>query len=578
MRRLSVAAVLASLVVLGAPVGPAGASPGQARSTSATSAKTTGDWTMFHNSNDRVGYNSSETGIGTSNAANLTLKWSFMSGASVWSSPTISAGIVYFGSDDKKIYAMDAATGEVLWTKLTGDLVRSSAAVASGVVYIGSDDNKVYALNATTGATVWTATLGDDVEQSAPLVANGMVYVGSLDGFMYALNQSTGAVVWSYDTWAVRGSAAISGTTLYFGSDESKMFAVNATTGALIWSTTLGGMVRNTPAISGTTLYIGADDYKVYALDTATGAIKWQTAALSGCGIVRSAPAVANGKVYVDTGETCPMDSHMYVFDSATGVQVCNHEMADYSTSSVAVANGVAYVGSFSHQLYAFNAADCTKLWDSGFTLMAGGLPSSPAVSGGVVYVGSLDGGLYAFWISAGAPVASYVSILSSGFSPSTVSGHKMGYAVKWTNNDTKTHTATDSTGMGLYDSGSILAGKTYTFQFVGAGVYNYKDTKSTYTGIIKVPMIISPTTGGVTTPFTIQWATAAPPAGFVYDVQIQRPGSTTWSNWKTGVTTTSATFTPDTGTGTYWFKAHIKNSSNGKSCNYSTKLSIVVS
>jgi hypothetical protein len=63
-----------------------------------------------------------------------------------------------------------------------------------------------------------------------------------------------------------------------------------------------------------------------------------------------------------------------------------------------------------------------------------------------------------------------------------------------------------------------------------------------------------------------------------VYDVQIKRPGNTAWFNWKMGVTTMSATFVPDGGTGTYQFKAHIKKTSNGKSSNYSAAVSIVVS
>jgi outer membrane protein assembly factor BamB len=73
--------------------------------------------------------------------------------------------------------------------------------------------------------------------------------------------------------------------------------------------------------------------------------------------------------------------------------------------SSPAVANGVVYVGSAAaNNLYAFSAAGsincsgtpktCTPLWtevtDSDFF-------SSPAVADGLVYVGSADHKLYAF-------------------------------------------------------------------------------------------------------------------------------------------------------------------------------------
>jgi len=58
------------------------------------------------------------------------------------------------------------------------------------------------------------------------------------------------------------------------------------------------------------------------------------------------------------------------------------------------VANGVVYVGSLNHKVYALNARTGTKLWS--FTT-GGELDSSPAVANGLVYVGSRDGKVYAF-------------------------------------------------------------------------------------------------------------------------------------------------------------------------------------
>jgi outer membrane protein assembly factor BamB len=72
--------------------------------------------------------------------------------------------------------------------------------------------------------------------------------------------------------------------------------------------------------------------------------------------------------------------------------------------SSPAVANGIVYVGSDDHNLYAFDATgntNCsgtpktfTPLWTGG---TGGNIFSSPAVSNGMVYVGSTDGKLHAF-------------------------------------------------------------------------------------------------------------------------------------------------------------------------------------
>src|SRR5260370_11106952 len=62
--------------------------------------------------------------------------------------------------------------------------------------------------------------------------------------------------------------------------------------------------------------------------------------------------------------------------------------------STPAVVNGVVYVGSWDHKLYALNATTGTTLW----TATTGDyIQSSPAVVNGIVYVGSYDGKLYAF-------------------------------------------------------------------------------------------------------------------------------------------------------------------------------------
>ena len=63
------------------------------------------------------------------------------------------------------------------------------------------------------------------------------------------------------------------------------------------------------------------------------------------------------------------------------------HDRQPGAVSSPAVANGVVYVGSADHNVYALNAGTGAKLW----SYTAGGVSdSSPAVANGVVYVGSL--------------------------------------------------------------------------------------------------------------------------------------------------------------------------------------------
>jgi plastocyanin len=56
-------------------------------------------------------------------------------------------------------------------------------------------------------------------------------------------------------------------------------------------------------------------------------------------------------------------------------------------------------------------------------------------------------------------------------FSPATLTV-SVNTTVIWTNNDTVAHTVTSTTG--LFDSGSIGTGGTYSYMFTSAGTYNY--------------------------------------------------------------------------------------------------------
>jgi hypothetical protein len=143
------------------------------------------------------------------------------------------------------------------------------------------------------------------------------------------------------------------------------------------------------------------------------------------------AAAVANGVVYIGSD-----DHKLYAFD-ATGNTNCSGvpktcpplwtaTTGDIVFSSPAVANGVVYIGSEDHHLYGFDASGttncsgtpktCTPLWTAttGDKVM-----TSPAVANGSVYVGSNDGKLSAFGLEKVPPTTSVV-IPSNG---ATLSG-----------------------------------------------------------------------------------------------------------------------------------------------------------
>jgi outer membrane protein assembly factor BamB len=174
--------------------------------------------------------------------------------------------------------------------------------------------------------------------ESSPAVANGVVYVGSDDHNLYAFDAT--------------------GNTNCSGSPK---------TCSPLWTAPTGGSVVSSPAVANGVVYVGSADNKLYAFDAAgntncsgsptTCQPLWTATTV---GPVFSSPAVANGVVYVGSNDT-----RLYAFDAA-GVTNCSGSPttceplffaftgAPVGVSSPAVANGVVYIGSEYHKLWAF--------------------------------------------------------------------------------------------------------------------------------------------------------------------------------------------------------------------------------
>ena len=135
-------------------------------------------------------------------------------------------------------------------------------------------------------------------------------------------------------------------------------------------------------------------------------------------GYIVSSPAVANGVAYV--GST---DHNLYAIDSATGALKWKFKTNSRITSSPAVASGLVYIESYDGNFYAVDAVNGTLRWKfqtAGEHRFAGkhlhgALPtgetmpdpfdfylSSPNLWNGAVYFGSGDGNVYALDAGSG--------------------------------------------------------------------------------------------------------------------------------------------------------------------------------
>jgi outer membrane protein assembly factor BamB len=269
---------------------------------------------------------------------------------------TSSSGqTIYFGSDDSYVYALNGTNHSLRWRYLTGGHIDSSPAVVNGVVYIGSQDSYVYALKATDGSLLWRYQTGNFI-LSTPTVVNGIVYIGSGDSYVYALNASNGAFLWRYQTGSyVYSSPAVVNGVVYIGSNDFYLYALNASNGSLLWRYQTGGYIRSSPAVANGVVYVDSFDTYLYALNATDGSLLWRSH--SG-GDSRIAPAIVNGVVY-SSGDGGDGGAHAF---NATNGTLLWHQQQINVISEPTVASGVVYIGGNS-ELYALNATDGSLLW-----------------------------------------------------------------------------------------------------------------------------------------------------------------------------------------------------------------------
>ncbi|MFF3392292.1 PQQ-binding-like beta-propeller repeat protein [Streptomyces sp. NPDC002669] len=318
--------------------------------------------------------------------------WSFYAGDEVMTKPTVANGVVYFGSNDRNLYALDAATGKKRWSLDTGSVLYSTSVVVGDLLYVGTYDNGLYAVDAATGKKRWVFATGGS-ECASPAVVDGVVYVGSGDEHFYAVDAVTGKKIWSFrcrKNGSVTEQPVVANGVVYFGSDDNHLYALDAGTGKRRWAFPMLDGVNSAPVVANGLVYISTS--RLYAVNAATGKQRWSRTGIKYKMLPGhrsfSAPTVADGVVYV--GDSI---EYLFALDAATGKKRWAFETENSVFPAAAVEDGVVYVCSEDGNLYAVDARTGKKHW--AFHTGAG-LGASPTVVGDVVYVGSKDRSLYA--------------------------------------------------------------------------------------------------------------------------------------------------------------------------------------
>jgi outer membrane protein assembly factor BamB len=150
--------------------------------------------------------------------------------------------------------------------------------------------------------------------------------------------------------------------------------------GSPVRDTPILGNPAWTPAVSGNRVFLrsytetrGIKTYRLEAFDNADGHRHWRV-------------PIGQSR-YLTFG---PRPSRVSV--SSSRARAATSSRTD---SAPAIANGVVYVGSGDGNVYAFDLKTGERLWSA--RLGAKAVTSSPTVVNGAVYVGSNDGNVFAF-------------------------------------------------------------------------------------------------------------------------------------------------------------------------------------
>jgi outer membrane protein assembly factor BamB len=286
-------------------------------------------WPMFMHDAHRTGLQTTQTGINSSTAAQLNIRWAYLIGEETSASPVVADGYVFISTGAGSVIAFDERTGTPVWRRQLGGPITMTPTVDSGVLFVATHvpPAQFFALDDQTGATRWQTSFPGAMRGS-PLAIGGIVYVPEsggdppmcAQGGIHAYEEMTGTPVWTWvvdpkpnDGGSVWSSISYDGTYLVFGTGNTCSPGVaNANS---VVQLTLGGQQNwlmpqqvnsyvdddfgGGQLIVGNRVFTADKNGKYYALDEQTGSIVWSVtqSPIDGDGSIGS--SATNGSVIV---------------------------------------------------------------------------------------------------------------------------------------------------------------------------------------------------------------------------------------------------------------------------------------
>ncbi|HNB80842.1 MAG TPA: PQQ-binding-like beta-propeller repeat protein [Chitinophagaceae bacterium] len=217
---------------------------------------------------------------------NGTLVWQYDPLTPCTASPTLVNGKVYVPANDR-IHAVDAGSGSGVWTSPSagGINIQSSPRVSNGLVYFGGENKKIYALQQSDGSVRWEYLTGDRIK-SSPLVYGGMCICGSEDFGLYCIDTTSptlppnGELRWKYTTLdRISSSPAVheASNTIIVGGYDFNLYAIDHVSGLLKWKYPAGSLIKSSPLVYGNYIFFTSYDRYLYCVDVRYGNTVWKS-------------------------------------------------------------------------------------------------------------------------------------------------------------------------------------------------------------------------------------------------------------------------------------------------------------
>jgi len=212
---------------------------------------TADDWYTFAHDYQRTGYESQRTGLSTTTAPKLALRWKIQvpNATGIYANPAAYNGnVIVITASPAVVYDLSAIDGSVIWQRAIPGGVAKPATIdphggAHGLVFVGNrvvgtnndtQQGQYYALNLNDGSIAWQANV-NGLTRGGEVITNGKIYLPTAGGDppqcynagVQQIDEATGNPGWVWYAnsltnpgggGAVWGAIGFDGSHLIFGT------------------------------------------------------------------------------------------------------------------------------------------------------------------------------------------------------------------------------------------------------------------------------------------------------------------------------------------------------------------------